>query len=98
VKAFRDRLVAFDKNVNGPVATFAFFTYDFVYMLVEAMKKAGTVDDTAKVGKALADLTYNGVIGKICFGKEMRTAISDGGVIFIKDGKVDSRTLPSTCK
>lgn len=99
VQDFRDRLVAFDKNVAGPVASFAFFSYDFVYMLVEAMKKAGTVDDTAKIGKALDQLTYDGVIGKICFGKDnMRTAVNDGGLIFVKDGKVDSRTIPSPCK
>lgn len=35
--------------------------YDHVYMLVEAMKKAGTVDDVAKVKAALLSFTYNGV-------------------------------------
>ena len=35
--------------------------YDHVYMLVEAMKKAGTVDDVAKVKAALMSTTYNGV-------------------------------------
>jgi branched-chain amino acid transport system substrate-binding protein len=35
--------------------------YDHVYMLVEAMKKAGTVDDVAKVKQALMSFTYNGV-------------------------------------
>lgn len=98
VQAFRDRLLKFDPNVAGGHGTFSFFTYDFVPMLVEAMKKAGSVDDTAKIGKALAELTFEGVIGKICFGKEMRTASSDGGIIFVKDGKVDSRSYPSVCK
>lgn len=97
VQDFRDRLIAFDPNVAGPVASFAFFSYDFVFMLVEAMKKAGTVDDTAKVASALKDLTYEGVIGRICFDKEMRTTVNDGGLIFVRDGKVDSRTIPSPC-
>lgn len=35
--------------------------YDHVFMLVEAMKKAGTVDDVAKVKKALMSFTYEGI-------------------------------------
>jgi branched-chain amino acid transport system substrate-binding protein len=35
--------------------------YDHVYMLVEAMKKAGTVDDIAKVRAALLSTNYNGM-------------------------------------
>ncbi len=35
--------------------------YDHVYMLVEAMKKAGTVDDPAAVKKALMGMTYEGM-------------------------------------
>ena len=35
--------------------------YDHVYMLVEAMKRAGTVDDVTKVKKELMSFTYPGV-------------------------------------
>src|SRR5438270_9131760 len=35
--------------------------YDHVYMLVEAMKKAGTVDDVAKVKQALLSENYHGL-------------------------------------
>jgi branched-chain amino acid transport system substrate-binding protein len=35
--------------------------YDHVYMLVEAMKKAGTVDDIAKVRAALLSTNYKGM-------------------------------------
>ncbi len=35
--------------------------YDHVYMLVEAMKKAGSVDDVGKVKAALMSFTYNGL-------------------------------------
>jgi branched-chain amino acid transport system substrate-binding protein len=35
--------------------------YDHVYMLVEAMKKAGTVDDVAKVKQALLSENYRGL-------------------------------------
>lgn len=36
-------------------------SYDHVFMLIEAMKKAGTVDDVAAVKKALLSITYNGL-------------------------------------
>jgi branched-chain amino acid transport system substrate-binding protein len=35
--------------------------YDHIYMLVEAMKKAGTVDDVAKVKQTLQSFTYEGL-------------------------------------
>ena len=35
--------------------------YDHVYMLVEAIKRAGTVDDVARVKKELMSFTYNGL-------------------------------------
>lgn len=35
--------------------------YDHVHMLVEAMKRAGTVEDVAKVRKALESFTYDGL-------------------------------------
>jgi branched-chain amino acid transport system substrate-binding protein len=35
--------------------------YDHVFMLVDAMKKAGTVDDVAKVKQALMSFTYPGI-------------------------------------
>lgn len=98
VKSFRDRLLAFEPAVAGGHATFSFFSYDFVPMLVEALKKAGTVDDTAAIGKALHEITYDGVIGKVCYQSEMRTANSDGGLIFVRNGEIDSRVFPSPCK
>lgn len=98
IKAYRDRLLAFEPSVQGAFGSFSFWGYDFVPMLAEAMKKAGTVDDTKAIAEALKEITYEGVIGKICFGKEMRTARSEGGLIFVRDGKVDSRVFPSPCQ
>jgi ABC-type branched-subunit amino acid transport system substrate-binding protein len=97
VKAFVERMKQTGANL-GVTANFSFFTYDFVHMLAAAMSKAGTVDDTAKVAEALASMTYDGVAGKICFGKDVRTATYDGGQIFMRNGKVESRAFPSTCK
>lgn len=61
--------------------------YDHVYMLVEAMQKAGTVDDVAKVKKALMSLTYHGLwnihydsTGEAVFGFDV-VHMKKGGVI-----------------
>lgn len=98
VKAFADRVKAFAPNLPNALINGVFYTYDTFYMLTEAMKKAGTVDDTGKIAAVLGDMTYEGVAGKVCFGKDMRTAMYDGGLIVVRDGKVDSRAIPSTCK
>ena len=61
--------------------------YDHVYMLVEAMKKAGTVDDVAKIKTALMSFTYNGVwnirydkTGEVIFGFDV-LHMKKGGAI-----------------
>jgi branched-chain amino acid transport system substrate-binding protein len=61
--------------------------YDHIYMLVEAMKKAGTVDDVAKVKKALQSFTYEGLwnirydpSGEEVFNFDIVT-VAKGGVI-----------------
>jgi branched-chain amino acid transport system substrate-binding protein len=61
--------------------------YDHVYMLVEAMKRAGTVDDVAKVKKELLSFTYPGVwnirydaTGEAVFGFDV-VHMKKGGVI-----------------
>ncbi len=53
-------------------------------MLVEAMKKAGTVDDVAKVKQALMSITYNG-IWNMRFDKTGE-AVFDFDVVDIKKG------------
>ena len=35
--------------------------YDHLFMLIEAMKKAGSVDDVAKIRKELLSMTYDGL-------------------------------------
>lgn len=97
VKAYTERMKQTGANL-GVTANFSFFTYDFVHMLAAAMSKAGTVEDTAKVAEALSSMKYDGVAGKICFGKDVRTATYDGGQIFVRNGKVDSKAFPSSCK
>ena len=61
--------------------------YDHVYMLVEAMKRAGTVDDVAKVKKELMSFTYHGIwnirydgTGEAVFGFDV-VHMKKGGII-----------------
>lgn len=96
VKAYTERMNAFAPNL-GVTAGFSFYFYDFVFMLTEAMTKAGTVDDTTRIAQTLGSITYEGVAGRVCFGKDPRTAHYDGGQIFVRDGKVESKAFPSDC-
>ena len=58
--------------------------YDHVYMLVEAMKKAGSVDDVAKVKQALMTISHKG-IWNIRYDKTGE-AVFDFDVLHMKKG------------
>jgi len=98
VLAFRDRLRAFAPSLSGPNQSSVLLSYDFVYMLVEAMKRAGTVEDTAKIGNELGTLTYDGVDGRMCFPDGIRNIVLDTELIWVRDGKVQPQIVPSDCK
>jgi branched-chain amino acid transport system substrate-binding protein len=69
VKAYADRYrKTFNRTMNG----FSPFFYDGVGMLFQAMKTAGTVEDTTKVKAALEAIqSYKGVVGELKWtGKE----------------------------
>ena len=59
VKAYKDYYKREFPYDQAPLCSSS--CYDHVYMLVEAMKKAGTVDDVAKVKKELMSMTYPGL-------------------------------------
>mgnify|MGYP000231551365 CR=1 FL=1 len=63
--AFKER---FEKRFNGQkVQGFAPFAYDAVYTVVEAIKKAGTTEDSAKVAAAMEGIQAKGLSGNIAF-------------------------------
>jgi branched-chain amino acid transport system substrate-binding protein len=62
--------------------------YDHVYMLVEAMQKAGTVSDVAKIRKALSELTYDG-LWKIKYDKTGEAVFGFDVVHVRKGGTID---------
>ncbi len=61
--------------------------YDHVHMLVEAMKKAGTVDDVAKIKAALLSFTYEG-LWNIRYDKTGEEVINFDIVDVQKGGKI----------
>ena len=67
IKNFSDRYKAkFGEEAHG----FAAQSYDGLFVAVAAMKQAKTVSDGAKIRDALAQITHDGVIGKIKFDAE----------------------------
>lgn len=46
----------------APLTDITLWQYDYVYMLVAAMQKAGTVDDTTAIAEALEGITIDGVL------------------------------------
>lgn len=63
--------------------------YDHVYMLVEAMQKAGSVDDVAKVRQALMNMTYEGM-WKIKYDKTGEAVFVFDVVHVRKGGKIET--------
>jgi branched-chain amino acid transport system substrate-binding protein len=76
----------FEKAMGEKSQTYDKSTYDLLHALVEAMKKAGTVDDTDKVRDAMLQIEYNGVNGALAFQENGQGKIQVN-VTQIVDGK-----------
>jgi branched-chain amino acid transport system substrate-binding protein len=61
--AFQKRYMA---RFNAPIQIYAPFTYDAVYIIVDAMKRANSTDP-AKILAAMPSTDYKGVIGETTF-------------------------------
>ncbi len=46
----------------APLTDITLWQYDYVFMLVEAMKQAGTVDDTTAIAEAMEGISIDGVL------------------------------------
>jgi len=96
VKAFVSAYKAFYKTNDFPYDQAPLCSsscYDHVYMLVEAMKKAGTVDDVAKVKQALLSMRYSG-LWNIRYD-ETGEAVFDFDVLHMKKGGAITATRVS---
>ena len=90
VKKFVEAYKAFYKTKDFPYDQAPLCSsscYDQVYMLVEAMKRAGTVDDVAKVKQALQSFTYEG-LWNIRYDKTGEEVINFDIVDVQKGGKI----------
>jgi len=92
---YKDLEAKYAKVLKPPMGEFVVYFYDAVNMLMNAIQKAGTVDDTDKIAAALEKETpYNGVLGPIRWGgmkaygvnHQILTPVYIGA---IKDGKQD---------
>jgi branched-chain amino acid transport system substrate-binding protein len=88
VKAFIDSYRSFYKRDfpydQAPLCSSS--CYDHVYMLVQAMQKAGSVSDIAKIREELLNMTYDG-LWRIRYDKTGE-AVFDFDVIHVKKGGV----------
>ena len=76
----------YDERFHTPVQIYAPFTYDAVYVIVDAMKRANSID-APKVLAAMPSTDYNGVIGHIAF--DDKGDLKEGAITLydFKDGK-----------
>ena len=82
-----DFVAKYKKRFNTDVQVYSPYSYDAVFVIVEAMKKAGKAD-RASITTALRDTNYDGLTGKIAF--DAKGDIKDGAISMfeVKDGKL----------
>ncbi len=66
--------------------------YDHVFMLVEAMKRAGSVDDVAKIRKELVGMTYDG-LWKISYDDHAEEIINFDVVHMTRGGTISVHSV-----
>lgn len=83
VKAF---VAKYEKTYGKKPDQFAAQAYDALYIMAEALKKAGNAD-REKLRDALASIrNFDGVLGKFSFSAE-RDVVMEPNVLIIKDGR-----------
>ena len=86
VKAFGEKFKD-DKSQPKVPDALAALAYDATNLLLQAIKEAGTLDDTTKVKDALAKISFNAVSGKITFDAN-HNPVKSATILAVKDGKV----------
>ncbi len=82
-----DFVAKYKKRFNTDVQIYSPYSYDAVYVIAEAMKKAGKAD-RASITTALRDTNYDGLTGKVAF--DAKGDVKDGAISMfeVKDGKL----------
>ena len=76
----------YEERFHTPIQIYAPFTYDAVYMIVDAMKRANSTD-AAKVLAAMPNTDYKGVIGDTRFDDKGDLKHGVISLYDFKDGK-----------
>ncbi|CAN7167857.1 branched-chain amino acid ABC transporter substrate-binding protein [Trinickia sp. LjRoot230] len=76
----------FQKRFGVPIQIYAPFTYDAVYIIVDAMKRANSTDP-AKIVAAMPNTDYKGVIGETTFDSKGDLKHGVISLYHYKDGK-----------
>jgi branched-chain amino acid transport system substrate-binding protein len=84
----------FKERFNADVQIYAPLTYDAVYVLVDSMKRANSVDP-AKILAAMPDTQMNGLVGNIAFDSK---GDMKEGVITLYDFKDKKKTVLDVIK
>jgi branched-chain amino acid transport system substrate-binding protein len=87
-------LAKYQKRFGQPIQIYAPFTYDAVYIIVDAMKRAGSTDP-AKILAAMPTTDYKGVIGETTFDSK---GDLQHGVISLYNYKSGKKTLLDVVK
>ncbi|TKC89307.1 branched-chain amino acid ABC transporter substrate-binding protein [Trinickia terrae] len=93
-KAGEEFQTKFQKRFGQPIQIYAPFTYDAVYIIVDAMKRAGSTDP-AKIVAAMPTTDYKGVIGETTFDSK---GDLQHGVISLYNYKAGKKSLLSEVK
>lgn len=78
---------------------FVFLSYDFVYMLTQAMARAKSVTDVDAISQQLLKMKYEGVAGPICYGDgpDTRNVVAPSYLAADIDGKVTVTSRDRSC-
>jgi branched-chain amino acid transport system substrate-binding protein len=87
-------LAKYQKRFGQPIQIYAPFTYDAVYIIVDAMKRANSTDP-AKILAAMPSTDYKGVIGETTFDSK---GDLQHGVISLYNYKSGKKTLLDVVK
>jgi branched-chain amino acid transport system substrate-binding protein len=82
----------FKAKFNVPPGTYATLCYDTIYMLKQAIEKAGSIE-TAKVRDIVQNVEYKGLSGLIKFTPERELAVSNFIILQIDNGEFKLITL-----
>lgn len=85
----KDFGIRYEKRFHQPAEVYAPFAYDAVYIIVDAMRRADSVD-ASKILAAMPETNYNGVTGKINFNNHGDLL---HGVVSLYDYKNEKRML-----